>query len=103
MLLKEDQRGKATFVCLDRMPEISSADLAPVHPGGPGLGQRPRRIRPGVRAALPVSFWIVSWWWIPRRRPRQVAVALSGRPVRDTGGGGRDRDRDHPGRKPPHR
>jgi chromosome segregation protein len=32
-LLKEDQRGKATFVCLDRMPEITSRVSLPSLPG----------------------------------------------------------------------
>jgi chromosome segregation protein len=33
LLLKEDQRGKATFVCLDRMPEITSRVSLPSLPG----------------------------------------------------------------------
>ena len=33
VLLKEDQRGKATFVCLDRMPEITSRISIPPIPG----------------------------------------------------------------------
>jgi chromosome segregation protein len=33
VLLKEDQKGKATFVCLDRMPEIQSRISLPSIPG----------------------------------------------------------------------
>jgi chromosome segregation protein len=33
VLLKEDQKGKATFVCLDRMPEIQSRFSLPQIPG----------------------------------------------------------------------
>ena len=45
-LLKEGERGKATFVCLDRMPDIRSSIRLPAIPGIVGLASDVARCDP---------------------------------------------------------
>ena len=45
-LLKEEERGKATFVCLDRMPEIRSSIRLPKIPGVAGFAADIARCEP---------------------------------------------------------
>ncbi|MBP1649629.1 MAG: smc, partial [Bacteroidetes bacterium] len=77
VLLKADQRGKATFVCLDRMPEISRRISLPSIPGVLGWAGDLAGFDPVYE---PLFRYVLDRVLVvdTAETARQVAVALSG-------------------------